>query len=101
MKEKIYLVCTHAGRSDEKLKFGKLYILKEKLTDAEPPYLYIVEDLDNKRVDIGGLFPSRFKKFTNFEQAKFMSIKLKLGATIIPKPINKQTCDHRGEECIC
>lgn len=91
MKKKIYLVCTHPR---DQLKLGGIYIFKRLVSGNAN--LCNVFDLPKTH-----LFVSRFKKFTDIEQAKFMAIKIKLEIVKISKPTNKQTCNHNAQECVC
>jgi len=97
MKKKIYLVCTHPR---DQLKLGGIYIFDS--TVQHDQWLCHIVDLNGQYCIKTELFKSRFKKFTDIEQAKFMSIKLKLGAMIPNTTLAKmQTCDHKAETCIC
>ncbi len=96
MKKKIYLVCTHPR---DTLKLGGIYLF-DKLA-SHNNRLCTITDLNYKHFIIAHLFVSRFKKFTDIEQAKFMAIKIKLGVIKISKSVNKQTCDRAAQACIC
>ncbi len=98
MKNKIYLVCTH---SRDHLKFGKIYIVKKEFTSSFQTPLYIVSDLNNIEIEIAGFYRSRFKKCLDLEEAKFISIKLKLGAIKVKDLDDKYTCKSQGLSCSC
>jgi len=96
MKKKIYLVCIH---SRNPLKLGGIYLFDSVVLDD--PCLCYIKNLNGDCIKTQ-LFKSRFKKFTDIEQAKFMSIKLKLGAMMPDTTFSEmQTCDNKAEACIC
>ncbi len=90
MKEKIYLVCVHPN--NEYIKLGKIYILKDQHESQNCQFVYKLNNLDNTPIylpESHGYFLYRFKQFLDLDQAKFTSIRIKLGAWLVAKECPK------------
>ncbi len=100
MKKKTYLVCTHpSGYKYTKISKGKIYILKDQHELDGTPFV-LISDINNKKIPKNipneGYYLWRFKKFLDIEQAKFLSIKIKVGASTISR-----TCLNAGKNKYC